>query len=97
MVCADSQQSKLPLLLGFALPVIVLTLVLLTLLRADVGRVGDWHQRAQGKGAAFVWPVDQDPGITLTSDIFKHKQRYGYTTEVMGASFRNIDQVCAYS
>jgi transaldolase len=67
------------------------------LLCADVGRVGDWHKHAQGKDATFVWPVQQDPGITLTRDIFQHKQRYGYSTEVMGASFRNIDQVCSYS
>ena len=57
-----------------------------------VGRILDWH-RAQGMQAPAT-PSD-DPGVQSVTRIWQHYKTHGYTTVVMGASFRNVGQVLA--
>ncbi len=61
-----------------------------------VGRIYDWHKKAAGAAwneAAMAG--SQDPGVRSVTAIFNHYKRHGITTEVMGASFRNVGQILA--
>src|SRR5499427_8819186 len=61
-----------------------------TLISPFVGRIYDWHKKAHG-GAEIA--LDQDPGVASVSRIYNYYKKYGYKTQVMGASFRNINQI----
>jgi transaldolase len=50
-----------------------------------VGRILDWHKKASGKD--FVGAAD--PGVISVTQIYTYYKKFGYKTEVMGASFRN--------
>ncbi|KAG5188526.1 hypothetical protein JKP88DRAFT_262251 [Tribonema minus] len=63
-----------------------------TILATYVGRVGDWHKRAEGKPEGFVWPAASDPGVALTRAAHLLARERRYATEIMGASFRSVDQ-----
>ena len=54
-----------------------------------VGRILDWHKKNTGKDYA---PAD-DPGVKSVTQIYTYYKKFGYTTEVMGASFRNKGQI----
>ncbi len=54
-----------------------------------VGRILDWHKKATGRDFT---PSD-DPGVQSVARIYNHYKKHGYTTEVMGASFRNVGEV----
>jgi len=54
-----------------------------------VGRILDWHKKNAGKD--FVGA--DDPGVKSVSQIYTYYKRFGYTTEVMGASFRNKGEI----
>ncbi len=61
-----------------------------------VGRIYDWHK----KSAGAAWDEAaragaNDPGVLSVRAIFNHYKRHGITTEVMGASFRNVGQIVA--
>ena len=61
-----------------------------------VGRIYDWHKKACG--AAWVEADNtglNDPGVQSVHDIYNHFKRFDITTEIMGASFRNIGQITA--
>lgn len=61
-----------------------------------VGRIYDWHKKACG--AAWVEADNiglNDPGVASVRDIYNHFKHFGITTEIMGASFRNIGQITA--
>jgi len=61
-----------------------------------VGRIYDWHKKAAGSAwneAANAG--SEDPGVRSVTAIFNHYKRHGITTEVMGASFRNVGQILA--
>jgi transaldolase len=61
-----------------------------TLISPFVGRILDWY-----KGAENVtgYPADEDPGVKSVTEIFNYYKRHGYETIVMGASFRNVDEI----
>ena len=61
-----------------------------TLISPFVGRIYDWHKKASA-GAEI--PPDQDPGVASVTRIYNYYKKLGYTTQVMGASFRNVNQV----
>jgi len=61
-----------------------------TLISPFVGRIYDWHKKAHG--GADIAP-DQDPGVASVTRIYNYYKKYGYKTQVMGASFRNINQI----
>jgi transaldolase len=55
-----------------------------------VGRIYDWY-RAQRGGSEI--PPDDDPGVESVTRIYNYYKKYGYKTQVMGASFRNVSQI----
>jgi len=54
-----------------------------------VGRILDWHKKAEGRDFAGA----DDPGVKSVTKIYNYYKKYGYTTEVMGASFRNTGEI----
>ena len=60
-----------------------------TLISPFVGRIYDWYKKERGAEI----PPDQDPGVASVSRIYNYYKKYGYTTQVMGASFRNVNQI----
>jgi transaldolase len=61
-----------------------------TLISPFVGRIYDWHRKAGG-GADI--PAEQDPGVASVRRIYEYYKKFGYSTEVMGASFRKTTQI----
>jgi transaldolase len=61
-----------------------------TLISPFVGRIYDWHKKQNG-GAEIA--ADQDPGVASVTRIYNYYKKYGYATQVMGASFRNMNQI----
>ena len=61
-----------------------------TLISPFVGRIYDWHRKAGG-GADI--PPEQDPGVASVRKIYEYYKKFGYKTEVMGASFRKTTQI----
>jgi len=55
-----------------------------------VGRVLDWHTKNQ-PGLSFA-PSDE-PGVLLVKSIYNYYKKFGYQTEIMGASFRNTGEI----
>jgi transaldolase len=55
-----------------------------------VGRIYDWFKKERG-GAEI--PPDQDPGVESVTRIYNYYKKYGYKTQIMGASFRNVSQI----
>jgi transaldolase len=54
-----------------------------------VGRILDWHKKNSGKD--FVGA--DDPGVKSVTQIYTYYKKFGYKTEVMGASFRNKGEI----
>jgi transaldolase len=61
-----------------------------TLISPFVGRIYDWYRKERG-GKDI--PADEDPGISSVTRIYDYFKKFGYRTQVMGASFRKVDQV----
>ncbi len=57
-----------------------------------VGRILDWH-KANSEGQDFEG--DKDPGVISVKAIYNYYKKFGYKTEVMGASFRNKGEIIA--
>ena len=55
-----------------------------------VGRILDWHKKAEGRDG---YPPAEDPGVVSVTQIYHYYKKYGYPTEVMGASFRNRGEI----
>jgi transaldolase len=60
-----------------------------TLISPFVGRITDWHKKERGTDI----PADEDPGVASVTRIYNYFKKFGYKTQVMGASFRTVDQV----
>lgn len=54
-----------------------------------VGRIYDWYKNKEGRD----YVGDEDPGVQSVKRIYDYYKRFGYETEVMGASFRNVGQI----
>ena len=61
-----------------------------TLISPFVGRILDWYKAETGRDS---YPGPEDPGVISVTRIFNYYKTYGYKTEVMGASFRNLDEI----
>jgi transaldolase len=61
-----------------------------TLISPFVGRIYDWYKK---EGGGKEIPPDQDPGVASVTGIFNYFKKYGYKTQIMGASFRNVGQI----
>ena len=63
----------------------------ITLISPFVGRIMDWYKKRDGKD----FTAEDDPGVQSVRFIYTYLKYYGYKTEVMGASFRNIGEILA--
>lgn len=54
-----------------------------------VGRILDWHKKNAGR----EFPGSEDPGVISVTQIYTYYKKFGYKTEVMGASFRNKGEI----
>jgi transaldolase len=61
----------------------------ITLISPFVGRILDWYKKETGKDYAPA----EDPGVLSVTRIYNYYKKFGYQTEVMGASFRNIGEI----
>jgi len=61
-----------------------------TLISPFVGRILDWYKNAENVPG---YPADEDPGVRSVTEIFNYYKHHGYDTIVMGASFRNVDEI----
>ncbi|GET34991.1 transaldolase [Prolixibacter bellariivorans] len=61
-----------------------------TLISPFVGRIYDWYKKDRGVEDI---PVEEDPGVASVTDIFTYFKKFGYKTEIMGASFRKAEQI----
>jgi transaldolase len=60
-----------------------------TLISPFVGRIYDWHRKDRGREI----PADDDPGVESVTRIYNYFKKFDYKTQVMGASFRKVDQI----
>jgi transaldolase len=61
-----------------------------TLISPFVGRILDWYKKKEGRES---YPPAEDPGVKSVTAIYNYYKKHGYKTEVMGASFRNTDEI----
>ena len=60
-----------------------------TLISPFVGRILDWYKKDTGKDFHGA----DDPGVQSVTKIYNYFKKFGYKTQVMGASFRNIGEI----
>ncbi len=60
-----------------------------TLVSPFVGRILDWYKKDTGKDYVGA----DDPGVQSVTKIYNYYKKFGYKTQVMGASFRNIGEI----
>ena len=61
-----------------------------TLISPFVGRILDWYKKAEGK---TNYPPAEDPGVVSVREIYNYFKKFDYKTQVMGASFRNKEEI----
>ncbi|WP_438481037.1 transaldolase [Oleiharenicola lentus] len=54
-----------------------------------VGRILDWYKKSTGK----EYTATEDPGVISVKQIYNYYKKFGYKTEVMGASFRSKGEI----
>jgi transaldolase len=62
----------------------------ITLISPFVGRILDWYKKDTGKDS---YAPAEDPGVVSVTEIYNYYKKFGYNTEVMGASFRNVGEI----
>ncbi len=60
-----------------------------TLISPFVGRILDWYKKDTGRDYAAA----EDPGVLSVRAVYEYYKKFGYKTEVMGASFRNTGEI----
>jgi transaldolase len=60
-----------------------------TLVSPFVGRILDWYKKDTGKDFHGA----DDPGVQSVTKVYNYYKKFGYKTQVMGASFRNIGEI----
>ncbi len=60
-----------------------------TLISPFVGRILDWYKKDTGKDFHGA----EDPGVISVTSVYNYYKKFGYKTQVMGASFRNIGEI----
>lgn len=82
-------HCNLTLLFGFS-QAIACAEAGVTLISPFVGRILDWYKSETGKES---YSGEEDPGVISVSKIYNYYKTHNYKTEVMGASFRNVDEI----
>ena len=62
----------------------------ITLISPFVGRILDWYKKDTGRDS---YAPSEDPGVLSVTDVYNYYKKFGYKTEVMGASFRNVGEI----
>ncbi|MFI3186678.1 MAG: transaldolase [Methylococcaceae bacterium] len=62
----------------------------ITLISPFVGRILDWYKKDTGLDS---YAPAEDPGVLSVTEIYNYYKKFGYKTEVMGASFRNVGEI----
>ncbi len=62
----------------------------ITLISPFVGRILDWYKKDTGRDS---YTPSEDPGVMSVTEIYNYYKKFGYKTEVMGASFRNVGEI----
>ncbi len=62
----------------------------ITLISPFVGRILDWYKKDTGRDS---YEPAEDPGVVSVTEIYNYYKKFGYNTEVMGASFRNVGEI----
>jgi transaldolase len=62
----------------------------ITLISPFVGRILDWYKKDTGRAS---YEPAEDPGVVSVTQIYNYYKKFGYKTQVMGASFRNIGEI----
>ncbi len=86
----ESIRCNLTLLFGFPQAVACADAGV-SLVSPFVGRIYDWYRKRDGRD----YGADDDPGVAAVRRLYDYYKRFGYPTEVMGASFRNVGQILA--
>jgi transaldolase len=60
-----------------------------TLISPFVGRILDWYKKDTGKEYSGA----DDPGVRSVTRIYNYLKHFGFKTQVMGASFRNVGEI----
>src|SRR6266404_1938208 len=89
MLESEGIHCNLTLLFSFA-QAIACAEAGVTLISPFVGRIYDWYKK-EGGGKEIA--PDKDPGVASVTRIYNYYKKYGYKTQVMGASFRNVNQI----
>jgi transaldolase len=84
----ESIHCNLTLLFSFA-QAVACAEAGVTLISPFVGRIYDWYKKARGGEI----PPDEDPGVASVTRIYNYYKKYDYSTQVMGASFRRVEQI----
>lgn len=63
-----------------------------TLISPFVGRILDWQKKDEGVDSILI---AQDKGVQSVKQIYAYYKQHGYQTQVMGASFRSVEQILA--
>jgi transaldolase len=86
----QKEGIKCNLTLLFSLPqAIACAEAKVQLISPFVGRIYDWYKNANKR----EYTGAEDPGVQSVTSIFHYYKHFGYQTEVMGASFRNVSQI----
>jgi transaldolase len=94
-ICAAKELSKegikcnLTLLFSFA-QAIACAEAGVQLISPFVCRILDWYKKSTGKAS---YPANEDHGVISVTQIYNYYKKFGYKTEVMGASFRNTGEI----
>jgi len=62
----------------------------ITLISPFVGRILDWYKKDSGRDS---YEPAEDPGVVSVTEIYNYYKKFGFKTEVMGASFRNLGEI----
>ena len=62
----------------------------ITLISPFVGRILDWYKKDTGRDS---YESAEDPGVVSVTAVYNYYKKFGYNTEVMGASFRNLGEI----
>jgi len=85
----ESIHCNLTLLFSFA-QAVACAEAKVTLISPFVGRIYDWYKKDRGVDDIAA---DEDPGVASVTKIYNYYKHFDYGTEVMGASFRKVDQI----
>lgn len=87
----ESEEIRCNMTLLFSLPqAVACAEAKATLISPFVGRILDWYKFHQPE---TTFTLENDPGVLSVKTIYNYYKKFGYKTQVMGASFRSTEQI----